>query len=102
MKRTILYSLLLSLLCVACSEKVLDVKNEASYDGSTFFTDAASFTEASTAMYTPLIYPGMYCREFYYIFDMLGNDAEKNFPLQGSLLSFHNYTFNANSGELNY
>jgi len=54
MKRTILYSLLLSLLFVACNEKTLDVKNENSYDGSTFFTNATSFTEASTAMYTPL------------------------------------------------
>jgi len=102
MKRTILYSLLLSLLFVACNEKVLDVKNENRYDGSTFFTNATSFTEASTAMYTPLLYQGMYSREFYFIFDLLGNDAEKNFPLQGSLLQFPIYTHNSNSGELNY
>lgn len=102
MKRTIIYSLLLSLLFVACNEKTLDVKNENNYEGSTFFTNATSFNEASTAMYSALLFPGLYAREFYFIFDLLGNDAEKNFPLQGSLLSFPNYTFNANSGELNY
>jgi hypothetical protein len=102
MKRTILFPMLLSLLFVACSEKVLDVKNENSYVGSTFFTSATSFTEASTAMYTPLLYQGMYSREFYFIFDLLGNDAEKNFPLQGSLLQFPIYTHNSNSGELNF
>ena len=102
MKRTIIVSILLSLLFVACSEKVLDVKNENRYDGSTFFTTATSFTEASTAMYTPLLYQGMYSREFYFIFDLLGNEAEKNFPLQGSLLQFPIYTHNSNSGELNY
>lgn len=102
MKKNIIYTLFLSLLFVACSEDVLNVKNENSYDGSTFFTNATSFTEASTAMYTPLLYQGMYAREFYFIFDLLGNDAEKNFPLQGSLLQFPIYTHNSNSGELNY
>jgi len=105
MKRTIIYSLLLSLLFVACSEKVLDVKNENSYNSSSFFTgatSAAAFTEGSTAMYTPLLYQGMYSREFYFIFDLLGNDAEKNFPLQGSLLELPLYTHTPNSGELNY
>lgn len=102
MKRILIYSLLLTLLFVACNEKVLDVKNENAYIGSTFFTNATSITEGSTAMYTPLLYQGMYSREFYFIFDLLGNDAEKNFPLQGSLLQFPIYTHNANSGELNY
>ena len=102
MKRILIYSLLLTLLFVACNEKVLDVKNENAYVGSTFFTNATSITEGSTAMYTPLLYQGMYSREFYFIFDLLGNDAEKNFPLQGSLLQFPIYTHNANSGELNY
>ncbi len=53
-------------------------------------------------MYTPLLYQGMYSREFYFIFDLLGNDAEKNFALQGSLLELPLYTHTPNSGELNY
>lgn len=101
MKKNIIYSIFLSLLFVACSEDVLDVQNENKYDGASFFTNATSYTEASTAMYTPLLYQGMFAREWYFIFDLLGNDAEKNFPLQGGLLEFPNYTHTPNNSELN-
>jgi hypothetical protein len=99
--KKIFYSILIALVFVACSESTLDVPNENNYDGTTFFTNATSYTEASTAMYTPLLFQGMYAREFYFIFDLLGNDAEKNFPLQGGLLEFPNYTHTPNNGELN-
>ena len=99
--KKIIYSILIALVFVACSESTLDVPNENNYDGTTFFTNATSYTEASTAMYTPLLFQGMYAREFYFIFDLLGNDAEKNFPLQGGLLEFPNYTHTPNNGELN-
>jgi len=102
MKKNILYALVLSLILVSCSESILDVQNENKYDGASFFTNATSYTEASTAMYTPLLFQGMFSREWYFTFDLLGNDAEKNFPLQGSLLTFPNYTHDANAQELNY
>lgn len=102
MKKNIIYTLFLSLLFVSCSEDILNVPNENKYDGASFFTNATTYTEASTAMYTPLLFNGMFAREWYFIFDLLGNDGEKNFPLQGSLLTFPNYTFDANSSELNY
>lgn len=99
--KKIIYSILIVFVFVACSESTLDVPNENKYDGTTFFTDAISYTEASTAMYTPLLYQGMFSREWYFIFDLLGNDAEKNFPLQGGLLEFPNYTHTPNNSELN-
>ena len=99
--KKIIYFTLIVLVFVACSESTLDVPNENNYDGTTFFTNATSYTEASTAMYTPLLFQGLYSREFYFIFDLLGNDAEKNFPLQGGLLEFPNYTHTPNNGELN-
>lgn len=102
MKKNIIYTLLFSLLFSGCSEDILNVQNENKYDGASFFTTATTYVEASTAMYTPLLYQGMFAREWYFIFDLLGNDAEKNFPLQGSLLTFPNYTHDANSTELNY
>ena len=51
MKRKIIYSLIAVLMLNACSESILDVKNENSYDGNTFFTNATTAKEASTAMY---------------------------------------------------
>jgi len=102
MKKKLFYIIFIAAFLGACSESFLDVKNEDDYDASSFFTNATTVTEASTAMYTPLLFQGMYEREFYFIFDLLGNDANKNFPLQGSLLDFPLYTHSPNSGELNY
>ncbi len=103
MKRKILYTLVVLTLTVgSCNKDTLNVKNENRYDANSFFTNATTALEASNAMYTPLLYQGMYEREFYFIFDLLGNDADKNFPLQGSLLDFPLYTHNPNSSELNY
>ncbi|MBP1667278.1 MAG: SusD family protein, partial [Bacteroidetes bacterium] len=56
----------------------------------------------NAAMYSPLLFQGMFEREFYFIFDLLGYDAFKNFPLQGSLLEIAAYTHNPNTGEMNY
>ncbi len=102
MKNKFLYILIIVLFAVACSEDILDVPNENSYNGSTFFTTVTSYKEASTAMYTPLLFEGMYCREFYFIFDLLGNDAEKNFSLIGGLLELPLYTHTPNTGELSF
>ena len=102
MKRKIYFTVIVALLLSACSESILDVNNENNYDGTTFFTNATTAKEASTAMYSPLLFQGMYEREFYFIFDLLGYDAFKNFPLQGSLLEIAAYTHNPNTGEMNY
>jgi hypothetical protein len=102
MKRILIYSLVIALFLSSCSESILDVNNENSYDGNSFFTNATTAVEASTAMYSPLLYQGMFEREFYFIFDLLGYDAFKNFPLQGSLLEISAYTHNPNTGEMNY
>ena len=102
MKNKLIYIFIAVLLLGACSEDILDVKNENSYDGNTFFTNATTATEASTSMYSPLLFQGMFEREFYFIFDLLGYDAFKNFPLQGSLLEIAAYTHNPNTGEMNY
>jgi hypothetical protein len=67
MKRILIYSLVIALFLSSCSESILDVNNENSYDGNSFFTNATTAVEASTAMYSPLLYQGMFEREFYFI-----------------------------------
>jgi len=62
MKRKIIYVLIAVLMLNACSESILDVKNENSYDGNSFFTNAITAKEASTAMYSPLLFQGMFER----------------------------------------
>lgn len=102
MKKIIIIISLAIFVLASCSEDVLNVKNETSYDESTYFTNATTLTEASTAMYAPLLFQGMYEREAYYLFDLLGNDADKNTPLSGTLLSYEDYTFNSSSDEIRY
>lgn len=102
MKNKIIILLLAIFALASCSEDVLNVKNESSYDGSSYFTNATTLTEASTAMYAPLLFQGMFEREGYYIFDLLGNDADKNTPLSGGLLTFQNYTYSPATEEVRY
>ncbi len=85
---------------MSCSKDTLNVPNENNYTGSSFFTTNTTITEASTAMYTPLLYPGMYDREFYYIFDFLGDDADRNFPLEGDLIDFPIYAVAPTNAEV--
>lgn len=100
-KNKTIYSLLLTILMVtSCSEDLLDVQNENRYDQSTFFKTPQSYVQASTALYTPLLFSGMYSRDWYFVFDLLGNDAEKNTPLQGTLLEFPNYTHTPVNGTI--
>lgn len=96
MKKLLIISLFIVGL-TACSDELLDVKNENKYDGSTFFTDPGTYEQAANAMYTPLLHGGMYSRDFYFVFDLIGNDAEKNFPLQAPILDFPNYSFTPNN-----
>lgn len=99
MKARIFLTLLISLLAVSCTD-ILDVENENAYDGNTFFTTPEAYEEAATAMYSPLLMQGLYAREYYFIFDLLGNDAAKNFPLQGSLLEFPLYAHTPANGDI--
>lgn len=88
-------------LTTSCNEDTLEVKNEKAYNADTFYKDANSYSEASTAMYTPLLFAGAYSRDMHFVGDLLGNDSEKNFPLQGDLLEFPNYTHTSNNATIN-
>ena len=103
MKTNIIYSLIIVLFATSCTKGLLDVKNENSYDGDTFFASPAAYNEAVTAAYSTLIHPGMYAREYYFIFDLLGNEATPNKQLYADLSVFSSYThspYNVNTGFL--
>lgn len=101
MKNKIIYTLILALFFTACDESLLDVKNDDSYDGSTFFSTAASYEEASTAMYSVLYFRGMYSSN-YFIFDLFGHDAKRHFALEGAPLEFPSFSHSPNNSELNF
>ena len=91
MKTNIIYSLIIVLFATSCGKEFLEVKNENEYSGDTFFSSPDAYNEAVTATYSTLLHPGMYAREYYFIFDLLGNEATPNKQLYADLSVFSNY-----------
>src|SRR6185312_16212313 len=85
---------------VSCKKELLDVKNENSYTDVTYFKSQKQFNEAVIATYAVFNNGGMMSREWYFIFDLLGNDADKAQPLVGTELELADYTFNNNNEDI--
>ncbi|AQG82065.1 RagB/SusD family nutrient uptake outer membrane protein [Spirosoma montaniterrae] len=75
----------------ACDPDTLDIKNQNQYSDATYFTTDVQFNEATIATYATLLHQGLYARDWYFTFDLLGNDAERNTPLLGDLAEFPIY-----------
>jgi starch-binding outer membrane protein, SusD/RagB family len=80
------------MLATSCSESVLDLKNEGSYSDATYFKDQPQFNEAVIATYATLLQNGMWAREWYFTFDLMGNDAERAPALLGDLQQQSEFT----------
>lgn len=97
--------LLLSILFLAtvcsCNEDQLDLQNPNSYTEGTYFTDAEQCLQAINAAYAGFYFQGLFAREYYFIFDLLGNDAEQAPPLQGTLSEFANHTYGPANDHIN-
>lgn len=83
---------------VGCKKDLLDVKNENNYSDQTYFKKAPQFNEALIATYSVFLHQGMYSREMYFIYDLIGNDAEKDAPLLGDLLQLSDYSYASSNG----
>ena len=94
MKRVFKYAILLSAISatVGC-KKSLDLKNQSNYTFESYFTNDAALNQATIATYAPLLHVGMWAREYYFAFDLLGWDAKPDAPLQGDLLSISQMNF---------
>lgn len=89
-------SIILTALVLAgfgCSKSRLDVENPGAYGYDNYFTGAAQLNEAVIATYAVLLHNGMWSREYYFIFDLMGNDAERDAPLQGDIRPLSDFTF---------
>lgn len=92
---------LILLLIISCNEDQLNLKNPNSYTEDTYFTNADQCLQAINAAYAGFYFQGLFAREYYFIFDLLGNDAEQAPPLQGALSEFPNYTFGPGNIHIN-
>jgi len=77
----------------SCKKSLLDTQNPGAYSYDTYFTSATQINEAVVATYAVLLHPGLWSREYYFIFDLLGNDAKRDAPLQGDIRPLSDYTF---------
>lgn len=78
---------------LSCKKSRLDVENPGAYSYDNYFTSATQLNEAVVASYAVLLHPGLWSREYYFIFDLMGNDAQRDAPLQGDIRPLSDFTF---------
>ncbi|CAG5017061.1 SusD-like protein [Dyadobacter sp. CECT 9275] len=88
------------LLTSACSDSLLDVKNENTYTDATYFKTKTQFNEAVLATYAVFSHTGMMAREWYFIFDLLANEAERSSALVGTELQLTDYSYTNNNEDI--
>ena len=88
-------------LLLGCNEEILDLKNPNNYDTGTFFQTEEELELATNAVYGGLYFGGLWVREYFFIFDLIGNDASTATALQGELAEFAKYTYDAAHGQIN-
>ena len=95
MKRIIKYIVLIPFVTIIMGgcNKSLELQNPAGYTFATYFTNDDALNQAVIGTYSPLLHLGMWAREYYFIFDLLGWDAKPDAPLQGDLLSISQMNF---------
>ncbi|MEJ0101453.1 MAG: RagB/SusD family nutrient uptake outer membrane protein [Bacteroidota bacterium] len=83
-----------------CKKSMLELQNQSAYTYETYFANDDAMNQAVIAAYATLLHNGLYSRDYYFIFDLLGNDAERDAPLLGDLLQLAQYNFGANNTQI--
>jgi hypothetical protein len=98
MKKIALYTLVIGIIAgtTACKKSLLDLKSQSGYDYSTYFASNDVMNQAVIATYATLLHNGLWSREYYFIFDLMGYDAKKTTNLQGDLAQLADYSFGTN------
>jgi starch-binding outer membrane protein, SusD/RagB family len=89
----------LFMLSIGC-KKDLTLVNKSAYTYDTYFTSDAAINEAVVATYAGLLHSGLWAREWYFTFDLLGYDAKNNQPMQGDLLQLAQYNFGPDQNQM--
>ncbi len=84
-----------------CKKSLLDLQNQGAYTYETYFATNDAMNQAVIATYATLLHNGLYARDYYFIFDLLGNDAERDAPLLGDLLQLSQYNFGPTNTQIN-
>ena len=79
----------------ACEENFMDIKNPNAFDATTFYVDATNCERSVDAIYTIMLHKGMFSRDWYFNFDLLGNEAGPLAPLQGPIAELPRNVYDA-------
>ena len=98
MKKIVLYTLVILMVAgsTACKKSLLDLKSQSGYDYSTYFASNDAMNQATIATYATLLHDGLWAREYYFIFDLMGYDAKRTTNLQGDFAQLGDYNFGSN------
>jgi len=102
MKKIFLYTLA-ALIIVgtgSCKKSLLDLKSQNGYDYSTYFASNDVMNQAVIATYATLLHDGLWSREYYFLFDLLGYEAKKTTNMQGDLAQLADYSFGTNQTQI--
>lgn len=99
MRKLIFFLIIIGL--VGCNEDQLNLKNPNSYTEDTYFKNKEQCVQAINAVYAGFYFQGLFAREYYFLFDLLGNEAEQAPPLQGAIAEFANFTFGPGNEHIN-
>ena len=104
MKKIIIYLLLFCIVGTSwnCKKSLLDLNSQSAYSYDTYFNNSNALNQATIATYSVLLQQGLWSREYYFIFDLLGFEAKKTTNMQGDLAQLGNYSFGTNQTEIGY
>lgn len=85
-----------------CKKSRLELVDQSAYAYDTYFTNTAALNQATVASYATLLHPGLWAREYYFIFDLLGNEAKRASFLLGAEQELGDYSFGTNNADLSF
>ncbi|MFI5137033.1 MAG: RagB/SusD family nutrient uptake outer membrane protein [Sphingobacteriales bacterium] len=89
----------LLLLSIGC-KKDLSLVNKGAFTAETYFTSDAAINQAVIGTYSGLLHQGLWAREWYFTFDLLGNDAKPAAPISSDFLQLAQYNFGPDQNEV--
>jgi starch-binding outer membrane protein, SusD/RagB family len=98
MKKAIILLLISSALINSwsCKKSLLSLQSQSNYSYTTYFNNSVAMNQATIATYATLLHDGLWSREYYFIFDLLGYEAKKTTNMQGDLAQLADYSFGTN------
>lgn len=95
--RFLFLSIIVIVMQTGCDADILDIKNPNNYDTGTYFTNEAELLKATNAIYSGFYFSGLYSREYYFLFDLMGNDASTDTAIEAELVEFARFTYNGSN-----